>query len=413
MWNQSGIEKTATRKARPIEAGAVRRISNSIGIVKMTTQIKHSGIGPSSYKRVSLCPGSMKLSAMLDNPSSDDAKRGTNLHELAANWLRHGLDAILDATEEDCEAVSFYVSHCVAQRADAIQYWIEERFHIPGSELLFGTPDFAAVHDDGILTIVDFKSGREKVVAEGNTQLLYYALAVYENLPEPDKIEQCVLQIAQYGNIYTWTVPVADLIVFKNQLLATLDEALKEDAPLTPGTEQCQYCNAKAICPAFKADLEQRSGLTLENISGMKVANIPQLIEQRYMYVDEWRKYLDAIEKQALALPEKGYVFEHFQVKQKEGNRRWKDEAFVTGLLEQSLRDDAFEKKVKSPTQIMQIIEKATRQIAKKAKIPQPTLALLNLREDLEAQIERPISGIKLVKRGEENATNAEVEAGA
>ncbi len=371
----------------------------------------HSPIGPSSYQRVSLCPGSMRLSQNVAETQSDDAKRGSRLHALAADWLEDGVDAILGADQEDIDAVAFYVNHCHALMKQSIGSWVEYPVNLDHpSGLLFGTLDFACVDMDR-LVIVDYKSGRKKVNAVNNTQLLYYALMMLRNLNTADmSIETISLQIAQGGEIDTWDISVADLEVFADQLNATVEAALAEDAPLIPGSVQCNYCPAISICPAYKARLEEESGLTMENVDAMIPPKTPALIEQRYAYVAKWRKYLDEVEKQAMALAKKGHKFENFDAVDRVGNRSWIDEKFVTGILEQAGWDrDGFDRKLKSPTQILSALDKATKKMAEKATVSKPTLALLELRSELEAQIERKVIGTKLVRKGDsENVTESE-----
>jgi hypothetical protein len=121
---------------------------------------------------------------------------------------------------------------------------------------LTGTPDQVFVWEQRKAALVnDLKSGFAIVErAELNLQLRSYALLVYDNFPV-GHIYVSILQprlwspservtLAQYDG--------SDLVKARRQINEIIDRTEDDKAKLVAGEEQCRYCKAKLICPAFR-----------------------------------------------------------------------------------------------------------------------------------------------------------------
>jgi len=59
--------------------------------------------------------------------------------------------------------------------------------------------------------------------------------------------------------------PVGLILTIVHELVSEIEEASKPNAPLVPGVEQCQFCKAKAVCPALKEKSLTSIGLKVES----------------------------------------------------------------------------------------------------------------------------------------------------
>ena len=134
----------------------------------------HSRMGPSSLKRLEMCPGSYYLPP-LDNPHEAAAYFGTKAHEVFERYViqedqvppaAHGRN-VIDAIEKARHFKSASVSHGV-----------EDKVHLDNIHKdMFGTADFWC-YDDNTLMVLDYKNGVAKVLEKDNLQLLAYAAMV-------------------------------------------------------------------------------------------------------------------------------------------------------------------------------------------------------------------------------------------
>lgn len=219
--------------------------------------MSHAKLSPSSAHRWTRCPGSVALSAGLQNTSSEHAAEGTLAHTLAA----HLLDPTQPAPEQDTahlvEDVMQYVNY-VTDLVDTLPnatLLVEQALpidHITGETGARGTADAVIVTDD-LLVIVDLKFGRGvRVDALENEQLAMYAsgaLAELDELFGPFERVRMVIHQPRLGHVSEWEIPTEELHIFAGDIstASLLTEDL--DAPRKPGEKQCRWCNAKAHCP--------------------------------------------------------------------------------------------------------------------------------------------------------------------
>lgn len=219
--------------------------------------MSHAKLSPSSAHRWTRCPGSVALSAGLQNTSSEHAAEGTLAHALAA----HLLDPTQPAPEQDTghlvEDVMQYVNY-VTDLVDTLPnatLLVEQALpidHITGETGARGTADAVVVADD-LLVIVDLKFGRGvRVDALENEQLAMYAsgaLAELDELFGPFERVRMVIHQPRLGHVSEWEIPTEELHIFAGDISAASLLTESPDAPRTPGEKQCRWCNAKAHCP--------------------------------------------------------------------------------------------------------------------------------------------------------------------
>ncbi len=215
------------------------------------SQNTHAFAAPSDFRRWSTCAGALTLQAALDDvlqpeESSDAAVEGTRLHDLAEAVLRSEL-TIWDLDDSDFEKIGGYITHCQSHRGSTS---IEKRVPLFYSPTETGTVDFSAVHGD-MLTIVDLKTGVVPVAADGNMQLLIYAMGIIT-----DDIKTVTMQISQHDEIKSWTISADHLRAIaadvKDLAIAAMDET---NTATTPSDDTCRYCKAKAYCKSYTEPL--------------------------------------------------------------------------------------------------------------------------------------------------------------
>ncbi len=354
---------------------------------------KHARVGPSSLSRVSICPGSVRETADLPRRSSVFAAEGTLLHEIAADCLECGWEPrdyvgrtlaadghVFEVTETlvDCMAIALDWL-----REQPGEFFVETRVsldaYMPGQ---FGTSDVAWWRDDTrTVAVFDWKFGAGvPVLAKGNKQLRAYALGVVDTILKPRGIvpEWVELYIEQPrcagGDRYynPWRISYDDLLAFGEELKVLWARIDDPNAPLVASAEGCQFCEARNRSPqpgalsgcgtydAFNLALIDSKFDDLDD--GVAFGATPRLprpdtltAERRYYIVrhakafERWLAKLheDSMAAASSGLPDPGSKL----VLGQKGNRHWINETAAETLLVNSLNEQAYTRKVKSPAQ--------------------------------------------------------------
>lgn len=238
----------------------------------------HALLSPSGAARWMCCPGSVALESVLPDSSSDFADEGTAAHELAALALTEGKDCMAYYGRQievngkhyavDMEMVENVQAYVDRTRAIGGELFVEQRLsiqHLTGEDDAYGTSD-AVIVAGTELVIRDLKYGRGvKVDAAGNEQLRIYALAAlaeFELVYEIETVRLCIDQ-PRLGYVSEDVMPVDELREFAarvavaasvcDSLIRTHQDTGTVDVEhLNPGEKQCQFCRAKATCPALR-----------------------------------------------------------------------------------------------------------------------------------------------------------------
>jgi hypothetical protein len=355
-------------------------------------------MSPSSAARRIACPGSHVLEAMCPDTVGDAARDGTAMHEVAALCLQSALGSVephafigrffdvdgekVEFTEEMADLVKTYVD-AIRGFAKGNDLYIETRVDFSRfvqAEGCFGTADaiVLAPADGGTeLQVHDLKTGFHRVRAEGNPQLLLYALGAYDLHSMTNDIVQVRAFIHQpkvSDEPDSWSCSVDELLAFAEEAYKAthackaaeqchIAEGVSDRFAaeyLNPGDDQCRFCKAAATCPAANLSVQEAVGADFEVIetcgeAGI-VANLPTTPDglsaamAAAPLVEVWLKAVRAeTERRLLA----GQVVPGFKLVQgKKGPRKWADpEAAEAQLKKMRLKvEEMYQLKVISPT---------------------------------------------------------------
>lgn len=257
------------------------------------THRAHATLAPSAAHRWMHCPGSVRLSAGIEETPSAYAAEGTAAHMLAERCLAGGWDAArfkgwtVDTAQKDgkltiqqgrqpngktvfsvdpemVDAVQLYLDTVRAIKDASDEFEIEERMDISGLVPgVFGTGDAIAYverHPESGLrrvSICDLKYGKGvPVEAEGNKQLLTYAIGVVQRYHNRgvDEVELVIVQPRAphpLGSVRRWTTDIVGLYEHVLALQTAAAEAARPDAPFVTG-DHCKFCKAAGICSALR-----------------------------------------------------------------------------------------------------------------------------------------------------------------
>lgn len=255
---------------------------------------EHAILSPSSASRWLGCPGSVALEAGYPDESSEFADEGTAAHFLASECLTHEYDAayylgdyirVSDDIVEFCpekddsnygsgrvfmvdadmaEHVQKYLDYVRALGGEVL---VEQRLpigFITGEADAKGTSDAVVLLGDE-LVVVDLKYGRGvKVDADNNEQLAIYGAAALEEfgIVGDFKRVRMVIHQPRLDHVSEWAVSVSYMAdrtsntrLLSRYALGYIGKSPDAVAPddLRPGNKACQWCKAKAACPALRA----------------------------------------------------------------------------------------------------------------------------------------------------------------
>lgn len=259
---------------------------------------KHAILSPSSAHRWMACTGAPAMEHGLENKGSSYADEGTAAHTLGEMCLTSGKNAIdflgcrdnFTVTQEMAEYVQRYVD-LVHQYAEGGELLVEQAVgigHLTGEDGAEGTADAVVLRDDEI-TLIDLKYGRgNEVSAEDNPQLKLYALGALEKyamLGDFTTVRMVIIQPRICHAPSEWSMSVADLLEWAGEVKARatvvwvalefknnwMRNAADYKTPgttyLRPGEKTCQWCKAKATCPALAAFVQDTIGAEFTDLT--------------------------------------------------------------------------------------------------------------------------------------------------
>lgn len=410
----------------------------------------HATWSASATARNWQCAGALTLAQFAPpDKESIHAARGTAAHQISEKCLRSGQDAIdflgtiertkeheIEIDEELVNSAQTYVDYCRsrlkaykdATGEDAV-FWIEERFSLAALGTPFdagGTGDFVIYFPKwALLEIVDLKNGMGVVEVQGNPQGRSYGLgAVLEH--GDISIDEVMVTIVQPraqhkdGRIRSETFHVADLIAWTADLLKAMDRSKQamdafekaksnsvlmdewSDAWLKPG--KCTFCPAEATCPALRKKALAVAATYFEPDTGeAKIGNMPtemspEKLAETLDMLDMLEAWVKAVRAFAHTSAENGVSIPGYQLVEKIGNRKWKDDegALAVSLLSPEVglsEDEIYDRKLRSVAQLEKVLG------AKRKGL-------------IEHLWERPITGTNLVSEAKSTrpATKSKVE---
>lgn len=368
---------------------------------------EHSPLGASSASRWLACPpsyGLIQRTGAQDN-ESEHAALGTAAHKLADMCLESGKDAWEyigqtingykvgsdPQTQIEPDAVQVYLDYVrpLAEQADVSASELRLGNKWKPHPLYGGTADFVASYFNGI-RVVDYKHGAGLgVEAEGNPQLLYYAIGALKEFttdpPDQWLVTMTIVQPRYHGNpIKTWTITVGELRAWSRDVMVpgmlAAENMAKRHATVpvvaadyTAG-DHCRFCPAILHCPKQKEDFEIMATTNAEVTSDAE-------LDALFPKIATVKMFMRAAEAAIQARLIEGATFKEVKlVKKRAAGRVWKDGAEQE--LVNLLGEDAFNKDVKSPPQVEKLSKKWRDFVAEKAFLPEATGYNLALASD-------------------------------
>ena len=212
----------------------------------------HSLYSASSLDRLALCPPSARMAKDIPENSSKDAERGTRIHELGEMLLAGEDIDILGIEPEEINLAKAYAEYVWEVAGEDGTVYIEESYRDSLSIYhpdLGGTADAVIINDLDI-HVIDLKTGRSPVKAEGNKQMLTYALGALTK--HGFHFNNVSLHIYQPGNVSKQVYTTSDIRLWAEQLLEIVKKADDPFEKPNPTPKGCLFCKAKTICPAIR-----------------------------------------------------------------------------------------------------------------------------------------------------------------
>ncbi|QEG06991.1 hypothetical protein CPT_Snoke_045 [Escherichia phage Snoke] len=337
----------------------------------------HALLSPSGAKKWLTCSASLACEKDIPNTSGKAAVLGTAMHTIAEIHLNQYIKGtalplerevgayVLDEgkgqikalispmkgavliTADMIEQVRKYTDYCKPIIDVATYAKLEMRVNLtevlhPGYEGVetFGTADLVAVQelantDEHMLIIGDLKTGRHRVEAKENKQLMLYALGVYRRLKRRYNITTVRLVIFQpyAGGASEWDISVEGLELFakfahKRALLA-LDAYFRgkknlKASDFKPSVDGCQWCRFSEQCVARTKTVNSVLVEELEDDFALELT--PEQLVAEYEKLPLLRQHIDKVEKAMAAALHSGKKVPGYKlVEGRPGNRAWKD----------------------------------------------------------------------------------------
>lgn len=390
----------------------------------------HALLSPSSARKWMACPAALACEFGIPNESGQAAVNGTAMHTLAeihlnqfvkqtslplernlgAYVLNEGKGPVralakaesgaVKITEDMLVQVGRYTDYCIPIALAAELFEVESRVNLtrvlhPGVELsgaplqTFGTADLVAVmprlimkaddtHTGYMLIVGDLKTGRHKVLAKENKQMMLYALGLLRKLRTIYDITAVRLVIFQpyAGGADEWDTTPEALELFgkfaQKAALKAIDafergkKGLKP-ADFRPGNDACQWCRFSEKCNAKRKVASD----TADKFNVLKIQESCTVTESSEMTLDqlkaEWdklplmRQHIADIEKAMYAALMRGEEVEGLKlVEGRPGNRNWSDTDRVEAFAKEHAIEDLLHKSVLlSPTEAEKVMDGA------------------------------------------------------
>lgn len=337
----------------------------------------HALLSPSGAKKWLSCAASLACEKDIPNTSGKAAVLGTAMHTIAEMHLNQYIKGtalplerevgayVLDEgkgqikalispvkgavliTADMIEQVRKYTDYCKAIIDVATYAKLEMRVNL--TEVLhlgyegvetFGTADLVAVQelantDEHMLIIGDLKTGRHRVEAKENKQLMLYALGVYRRLKRRYNITVVRLVILQpcAGGASEWDMSVEGLELFakfaQKRALLALDAYFRgkknlKASDFKPSVDGCQWCRFSEQCAARTKTVNSVLMEELEDDFALELT--PEQLVAEYEKLPLLRQHIDKVEKaMSTALHSGKKVPGYKLVEGRPGNRAWKD----------------------------------------------------------------------------------------
>lgn len=330
---------------------------------------KHALLTASGSKRWLSCPPSARLEASFEEKETLAAAEGTAAHSLAEYKLKRKLhyyckrpvseyeDAAMDQHTDDYAAYVMGIIADMEQAGMNPMVFIEERLDLsPWVPESFGTADCIVVGDD-ILHIIDLKYGGLTVEAEGNSQLMLYALGALHKFGFLYDIKTVAMTIYQprRENISTATVDVELLTEWaENFVKPKAQMAFAGEGEFLPG-DWCMFCRAADRCRA-RAEANLQVAREEFGLPPMLTDEEVETLLPRLPGMVKWANELLAYATEAAI--SHGKQWDGFKVVEGRSIRKYADEEAVAEAAQSAGYKDIFKKTLINLTEMERLMGK-------------------------------------------------------
>lgn len=336
--------------------------------------VAHALLGASSSERWMRCPGSVAASKGIIDNGSKYAAEGTAAHALAEHCL------VNNVYPSSCEGMTFEGFTVDSEMAESVQVYFDYVKQLTGEHFYevrvdfspwvpegFGTADAIVINTrTKTLYVIDLKYGKGlQVDADNNSQAQLYALGAINEYGHICDIEtvQCVIVQPRLDHISEWQLDHKTLMNFGAKVSQAAEEALKPNAKRSPGEKQCQWCKAKAVCPALKDYAEQALLVQFDDIGPATLKPVDQLTDEQLAQALGAKKliagWLDAVEERITDKLLNGETFTGYKLVEGRSLRQWVDEEQAVKTLAQQYEEELlYKKSFISPAQAEKLVGK-------------------------------------------------------
>ena len=293
----------------------------------------HKLMPPSASGRWLTCTASPALLADLPRSVSPFAAEGTLAHlifeQMMSGTLTPSIDEVFEIdgfkvtySQDMHDHLQDVVDYVAALNIDWDIELIEEKVELANG--ITGTVDYAVVCDE-TLDVMDLKYGQGlRVEAEGNTQMMIYALGILYGYGMLYDLETVTLRILQprLRNYSAWSTTVEDLLEWELDHLrpASLAIALGE-GKFAPSETACRWCPLTGRCDAQHTHMANMFEALPPAIMPSDYASLH--FELVLPKVAEMRAYANAVDAAAFRYAMKGLDISGYKLVAGRSTRAW------------------------------------------------------------------------------------------
>ena len=307
---------------------------------------RHALLSASCSHRWLNCPPSARLCEGYEDKGSEYAQEGTDAHSLCEHKLKLALGM---ETTDPTDSLSFYdeeMEECACGYAAYVMELVEEakktckdpvvlieqrldfsRFVEEG----FGTGDCVIIAD-GTLYVIDYKHGKGvEVSAEGNPQMMLYALGaleLFDGIYDIDTVRMAIYQ-PRRENVSVCVMAKDDLLQWAyNDLMAKAKLAYEGGGEYACG-DWCRFCKAKAACrkrAEYNLELVKYDFEMPATLDDVEIAAI-------LARADELAAWAADVKEFALQQALSGVRYDGWKIVEGRSNRKYTDEDAVADTV--------------------------------------------------------------------------------
>lgn len=339
---------------------------------------KHAKLSPSAASRWLECTMAPTVEANFPETYSTYAAEGTFAHLMAELETAYALSMITEAQynvrkargmknefyneelQDHALEYAAYVKEKVADLADQAAH-VELEAKLDLTQWIpegYGTADCIIMADD-VLHVIDFKYGKGvKVEAEGNRQMMIYALGALAYMQTVYDVEKVIMVIIQprLGGVSEAEIAASDLLSWGEEFLApTAQIAFEGTGEYCPGENTCKFCRAAGSCKA-RADYFV-SLFDEASTSGLLTPEQTAVYLARAQGMTDWLK---AMEDTVFSALMSGKSIEGFKLVEGRSVRKYTDEEEIAKRLKAKKYKaaDIFEKKLLGISKMEKLVGK-------------------------------------------------------